>query len=84
MIILSWLCTFLVLVGFAFNSRKQLLPALIIWIIGDVGWIVYDFHIDNYSHATLSTIIILINIYGIYNINIHKEDKENENENVAK
>ena len=67
MILLSWLCTILVLIGFVLNSRKQLLPALIIWIIGDIGWIVYDYYISNWSHAVLSTVIILINIYGIYN-----------------
>jgi membrane-bound ClpP family serine protease len=64
--ILGWLCTLLVLVGFIFNANKKLVVALIIWIIGDVGWIIYDFYINNFSHATLSTAIILINSYGLY------------------
>lgn len=63
---LGWICTILVLIGFLLNANKKLIPALIIWIIGDVGWIIYDYFIDNWSHATLSSIIILINVYGIY------------------
>lgn len=67
--ILGWFSTLLVLIGFVLNAKKQLYWALIIWIIGDIGWIIYDIAIDNYSHCTLSTIIILINGYGILNIN---------------
>ena len=67
MILLSWVCTILVLVGFVLNATGRTFKALIIWIVGDIGWIIFDFHIQNWSHATLSTIIILINLYGIYN-----------------
>ena len=63
--ILGWLCTGLVLSGYLLNANKKFHLALIIWCIGDVGWIIYDYHIDNWSHAALSTIIILINIYGL-------------------
>jgi hypothetical protein len=38
------------------------------WCVGDLGWIVYDIHINNLSHATLSLIIILINLFGIYKL----------------
>jgi len=65
--ILGWICTVLVLLGYYFNAIKRHYLALFIWCIGDIGWIIFDFHIQNWSHATLSTIIILINIYGIYN-----------------
>ena len=64
---LGWLSTILVLGGYIFNAKEKLLLALIVWILGDVGWIVYDILINNYSHMTLSSIIIVINIYGIYN-----------------
>jgi hypothetical protein len=74
--ILGWLSTILVLVGFVLNAKQKLYLALIIWIIGDIGWIVYDILIDNYSHMTLSTIIILINSYGIFKI---KGKLNNEN-----
>lgn len=67
--ILGWLSTILVLIGFWFNANSKLYLALIIWIIGDIGWIIYDIAINNYSHCTLSTIIILINGYGLTNIN---------------
>ena len=52
---------------YIFNAKEKLLLALIVWILGDIGWIVYDILINNYSHMTLSSIIIVINIYGIYN-----------------
>jgi hypothetical protein len=65
-LILGWISTILVLIGFFLNAKQQLLWALIIWIIGDVLWVVYDIAIDNYSHCTLSTIVIVINVYGIF------------------
>ena len=64
--VLGWVSTLLVLIGFYLNANQRLIPALIVWIIGDVGWIIYDIVINNYSHMTLSTIIILINSYGIF------------------
>ena len=66
---LGWVATILVLVGFVLNSKKRFYPALIIWIIGDVLWIIYDVLINNYSHCALSTIIIIINTYGLFKNN---------------
>lgn len=63
--ILGWFSTIAVLVGYFLNSHGNQKWAFGIWIIGDLGWITYDYFIDNWSHATLSTIIIFINIYGI-------------------
>lgn len=71
--ILGWLCTILVLIGFLLNANKKLYWALIVWIIGDIGWIIYDYFIDNWSHATLSSVIILINLFGL-----HKNAKNKE------
>jgi hypothetical protein len=62
---LGWLCTALVLIGFIVNARGQFLPALVWWIVGDVGWIIYDIYIHNISHLVLGIVIIAINIYGI-------------------
>lgn len=64
--IIGWICTALVLVGYFLNANKKLIPALIVWLIGDIGWIWYDYCINNWSHATLCSIIILINIFGIW------------------
>lgn len=64
--VLGWICTGLVLSGYILNSREKFKPALIIWCIGDLSWIIYDYFISNWSHAVLSSTIILINIYGIY------------------
>lgn len=66
--LVGWVCTLLVLVGYYLNSIQKYLPAMLIWSIGDIGWIVYDFSISNFSHLALSGTIILLNGYGIYRI----------------
>ena len=40
--------------------------AMVVWIVGDIGWVTYDFFITNVSHLVLSAVIISINLYGIY------------------
>tara|TARA_R100001244_G_scaffold121916_1_gene91575 strand:- start:108 stop:341 length:234 start_codon:yes stop_codon:yes gene_type:complete len=66
--VLGWISTALVLVGFILNAKGIINWAMITWIIGDIGWITYDFFIDNFSHLVLSLVIISINIYGIINL----------------
>ena len=65
---LGWISTGLVLLGYIMNARQLTMYAMIAWIIGDTGWIVYDFFIDNLSHLVLSFVIISINVYGIIRI----------------
>ncbi len=66
--LLGWGSTALVLLGYIMNARGNSNIAMITWIVGDTGWIVYDFFIDNVSHLVLSLIIIAINVYGIIRI----------------
>jgi len=70
--VLGWASTVLVLSGFILNARGIFTWAMIAWIVGDIGWITYDFFINNFSHLVLSLVIISINIYGI----IHLKKKE--------
>jgi len=70
--VLGWASTVLVLMGFVLNARGIFTWAMVAWIVGDIGWIIYDFFIDNFSHLVLSLVIISINIYGI----IHLKKKE--------
>jgi hypothetical protein len=56
------MCTLLVLFGFYLNSENKTLYAAMCWIVGDIGWIIYDIHIQNPSHAVLSGVIIAINL----------------------
>jgi len=65
--LLGWVSTALVLAGYIFNAQQLTKLAMYTWIIGDIGWITYDLFIDNISHMVLSLVIILINLYGIYN-----------------
>ena len=66
--VLGWVSTALVLVGFILNAKGVINWAMVTWIIGDIGWITYDFFIDNFSHLVLSLVIISINVYGIINL----------------
>lgn len=65
---IGWLSTVIVLMGYVINSLGKIKYAMYVWLLGDFGWIVYDFYIDNFSHFSLSAIIIGINIFGIYRI----------------
>ena len=66
--ILGWTSTALVLLGYILNAKTHFKAAMVVWIVGDIGWITYDFYIDNISHLVLSAVIISINLYGIFNI----------------
>ena len=68
----GWICTIIIVIGFILNSIGKLKYAIYVWIIGDIGWILYDISIRNYSHLALSIVIIIINVYGLYKL------KENE------
>lgn len=63
--LLGWVSTALVLLGFGANAYGARVLAIVIWIIGDIGWISYDLIIMNYSHMILSIIIIFINLIAI-------------------
>lgn len=75
--ILGWLSTALVLTGYILNAKQFSRQAMVVWIIGDLGWITYDVFIDNISHLVLSFVIIAINIYGIHNLLKKKQDGNN-------
>jgi hypothetical protein len=75
--IFSWGCTILILLGFYLNSESKSLSAAICWITGDIGWIIYDIHIQNPSHAVLSAVIILINLKFLKSI-LNVSNKSNE------
>jgi len=63
---LGWISTVLILLGYILNAKMHYRAAMIIWIVGDIGWVTYDFFIANLSHLVLSLVIISINLYGIY------------------
>jgi hypothetical protein len=80
--ILAWTCTVLVLLGYSLNSHGRYWAAMISWIVGDIGWIVYDIHIHNVSHMSLSAVIIVINMIGMYRI--YKQGKLNVSNYLGK
>ena len=76
--LLGWISTILVLLGYILNAKQKFKLAMTVWIIGDIGWITYDFFIDNISHLVLSVVIISINLYGIANIKKMQKDKNTQ------
>ena len=64
--VLGWASTALVLLGYILNAKMKYRAAMVVWIVGDIGWVTYDFFITNVSHLVLSVVIISINLYGIY------------------
>ena len=76
--LLGWTSTALVLIGYILNAKQKFKLAMTVWIIGDIGWIMYDFFIDNISHLVLSVVIISINLYGIANIKKMQKDKNTQ------
>ena len=77
--VLGWISTALILLGAFVNAKGFYKYAMITWIIGDVGWIIYDVSIHNISHMFLSLVIISINGFGIYRI--WKQSSENNKSN---
>ena len=73
--VLGWTSTVLVLLGYVLNAKMRYQAAMIVWIVGDIGWITYDFFITNITHLVLSVVIISINLYGIYQQKLAKKDK---------
>ena len=66
--ILGWIATVLVLAGYWLNANGKYKIAMAVWIVGDIGWITYDIIRGIYPHLALSSIIIILNAYGIYKI----------------
>lgn len=64
----GWVGTALVLLGYFFNAQAKYYTAMVTWIVGDILWITYDIVREIYPHLTLCVVVVLINLYGIYNI----------------
>jgi hypothetical protein len=45
--LIGWISTALVLTGYVLNAKCYIRPAMVVWIMGDIGWITYDCFIDN-------------------------------------
>lgn len=75
--LLGWVSTALVLLGYITNARGYYKWAMITWILGDFGWIIYDIYIHNVSHMVLSLVIIVINLTGIYRLWKSSLEKKN-------
>jgi|LakMenEpi03Aug12_release.lakeMendotaPanAssembly.Ray.scaffolds.fasta_scaffold24705_8 hypothetical protein len=66
--VIGWVSTLLVLIGYWLNANAKYRLAMMVWIVGDVGWITYDIIRGIFPHLALSSVIIILNLYGIYKI----------------
>lgn len=64
-VLLGWLATVTVLFGYILNA-KQIVWSWIVWFIGNSIMLVYGLLINSYSLATLSGILMILNLYGYY------------------
>lgn len=63
--ILGYTCTTLLITGFVLNSRRNSL-CFPVWIISDIGWIIYSILTYTYPHAITCLVLVIVNAYGWY------------------
>lgn len=61
--IITWILTVISLVGNYLNCRKIRI-CFIIWILCNIGWMIYDLHGRIYSRALLDLVQTAFSIYG--------------------
>lgn len=64
-IIISWLITAISLTGAIFNAKGNIW-GFYIWIPANIGWVVYDFAIEQPAQASLFIAYTIITLFGIY------------------
>ncbi|ADI38259.1 putative uncharacterized protein [Waddlia chondrophila 2032/99] len=61
---LSWIFVILSLAGNVFVIKKNVIGQWL-WAISNIGWVVYDLSIGNYSQALLFAVYVCTSIWGI-------------------
>ena len=62
---ISWVFTAASIIGAVYNARAKIL-GFYIWIFANIGWVVYDALIKNYSQMALFIVYTFITAWGIY------------------
>lgn len=62
--LISWLFTFLSVLGAIYNAKKRVL-GFYIWIAANIGWVAYDSIIGEWAQAALFLVYTGISVYGI-------------------
>jgi nicotinamide riboside transporter PnuC len=75
LLILEWILTVLSIVGVILNIKRKVL-CFYIWAISNIGWIFLDYKAELYGQAVLFFIYFILALWGIYEWQYKKKDKE--------
>lgn len=60
-----WICSAISIIGAILNARKNKW-GFIVWIIGNVGWIIADIHYGMFEQIPVWIVFSAISAYGFY------------------
>jgi len=61
--VLGWIATFILLVGYYLNAKKQT-SSWVVWFIGNTLMLIYSAIIEAYAVSFLSLFLMILNVYG--------------------
>lgn len=73
-VILTWICSIISLLGTILNSNMNKYGNFI-WIFTNMFWLVYDFSIGAYAQSLLYFIYFLLAIYGFIKWSIKEKNE---------
>lgn len=71
---LGWGFTALSLIGNLFIIKKSV-KGYWLWIVANIGWIIYDFQIHAYSQAFLFSAYLILSVYGVWEWSKKSQEK---------
>jgi nicotinamide riboside transporter PnuC len=63
--LISWILTTLSVIGAIRNAQGKI-DGFYIWVVSNVGWVVYDIVTNQPAQIALFSVYTLITLYGIY------------------
>ena len=65
MTIFSWILTALSIIG-ALRNAQEKIDGFYIWIVANIGWIIYDVITNQPAQIALFAVYTAISIFGVY------------------
>lgn len=63
MVVITWIITFLSLIGVILNIKKKKI-CFLIWMVTNASWCIYDFSIEAHAQSFLFLIYTALAIWG--------------------
>ena len=63
MLLITWMLTLLGIIGVILNIYK-IRACFLVWIAGNVGWMIVDFHYGVYAQSALFGIYLILAVIG--------------------